>query len=244
VVCGYLSGNHAPGLKISVSEGLRCLHHALLAHGRGTQALRACCKAPVKIGFAPAGYAKIPDTETPENIEAARRSLFTVTGQSLWDIGLWLDPIYLGRYPVEAPAIFGTKWHQPSAEDLQIIHQSLDFIGLNCYSGIRVRARSAAPGEPAEGMRSSSLGGGDAAVKAAVEDLPYPQEHPTGQLSWLMLAPDALYWKARFYNERYGHGKLPLVVTENGFCNNDWVGLDGKSMTGRALIICTAICAA
>lgn len=224
VVSGYHDGSHAPGLKLSVAECLRCVHHALLAHGRGTQALRAACPRPVLIGMAPAGYAKIPDTETPENIEAARRALFTVAGQSLWDIPLWLDPVFLGKYPDEAPAVFGSKWHNPSAEDLEIIHQPLDYIGFNCYSGVRVRAGA---NSTADGVRASSLGGGDATVTAAPEDLPYPQEHPTGQLSWLMLAPDSLYWKCRFYNERYGHGKLPLVVTENGFCSGDWVGLDG-----------------
>jgi beta-glucosidase len=131
IVCGYREGNHAPGIKLSVTESLRCVHHALLAHGTATQALRAACPGAVKIGMAPAGYAKIPDTETPENIEAARRSLFTISGQSLWDIPLWLDPVYLGRYPDEAPAVFGAKWHNPSDADLKTIHQPLDFIGFN-----------------------------------------------------------------------------------------------------------------
>lgn len=231
VVAGYRDGNHAPGLRLSVAEGLRCVHHALLAHGEGTRALRAACPPGVKIGVAPAGYAKIPDTETPENIEAARRSLFTVSGQTLWDVSLWLDPVYLGRYPVEAPAVFGDKWHDPSAEDLAIIHQPLDFIGSNCYSGIRVRA--GAGENTSEGGRGLSLAGGKSSVGAAPEDLPYPPEHPTGQLSWLMLAPDALYWKARFYTERYG--LLPFVVTENGFCSHDWIGVDGRIHDGARI---------
>lgn len=225
VISGYCDGNHAPGLKLSVTESLRCMHHALLAHGTGTQALRAACPGPINIGMAPAGYAKIPDTETPENIEAARRSLFTVTGESLWDVALWLDPVYLGRYPAEAPAVFGSKWHHPCDADLATIHQPLNFIGFNCYSGVRVRAGASTVAS--EGARATSLGGGGAAVGVAPEDLRYPHEHPTGQLSWLMLAPDALYWKCRFYNERYGHGQLPMVVTENGFCSGDWVALDG-----------------
>jgi beta-glucosidase len=183
--------------------------------------------------MAPAGYAKIPDTETPEDIEAARRSLFAVSGQSLWDVAMWMDPAFLGRYPEEAPAVFGAKWHNPSAEDLRTIHQPLDFIGYNCYAGIRVRAKAA--DKPADGVRAQSLGGGGAAIGAMPEDLPYPQEHPTGTLGWLLLAPDSLYWLARFYDQRYGHGKLPVVVTENGFCNIDWVGLDGKVHDGARI---------
>lgn len=231
VVAGYRDGNHAPGLRLSVAEGLRCVHHALLAHGEGTRALRAACPQPVRIGMAPAGYAKIPDTETPENIEAARRSLFTVAGQTLWDIPLWLDPVYLGRYPEEAPAVFADKWHHPSAEDLAIIHQPLDFIGANCYAGIRVRAGQS---EDRTGeSRAISLAGGGSAVGGAPEDLPYPHEHPTGQLSWLLLAPDSLYWKARFYTERYG--RLPFVITENGFCSHDWIGIDGRVHDGARI---------
>ncbi|MEI6034374.1 MAG: family 1 glycosylhydrolase [Verrucomicrobiae bacterium] len=235
IVAGYRDGNHAPGLKLSVTEALRCLHHTLLAHGSGTQALRMTCPQPVKIGMAPAGYAKIPDSETPENIEAARTSLFTVAGQSLWDVALWMDPVFLGKYPDEAPAVFGSKWHHPSDEDMKAIHQPLDFIGFNCYSGVRVRANSSEASPRADGARGSSLAGGGTAVASAPEDLPYAHEHPTGQLSWLMLAPDALYWMARFYNERYGHGKLPLVVTENGFCSGDWVGIDGHVHDGARI---------
>jgi len=214
---GYGDGTHAPGLKLSMTELLRCAHHVLLAHGRGTMALRALCSQPVQIGFAPAGYASIPDTESPENIQAARNSLFGMNGQHIWNVRLWLDPVYLGHYPAEAPSVFGEKWHNPSEEDLKIIHQPLDFIGFNCYAGYRVSAKTG----------STDPG--------AFETLPYPQEHPTGSLSWLMVAPDSLYWSARFYSERYGQGKLPVVVTENGFCNLDWVGHDGRVHDGARI---------
>jgi beta-glucosidase len=230
-VCGYVLGNHAPGVKLSVTEALRCLHNVLLAHGKGTMALRAACLQTVKIGMSPAGNSKIPDTETPENIEAARRSLFTVAGQTMWDMALVMDPVHLGKYPEDGPAAFGSKWHNPSEEDLKIIHQPLDFIGFNCYTGIRVRAGGGAK----EGMLATSLGGGGNVASVAPEDLPYPQEHPTGMLNWLMVAPEALYWKARFYNERYGHGKLPIIVTENGLCCADWVGLDGHVHDGARI---------
>jgi beta-glucosidase len=55
IVGGYREGNHAPGIQLSVAECLRCVHHTLLAHGTGTQALRAACPRPVKIGTAAAG---------------------------------------------------------------------------------------------------------------------------------------------------------------------------------------------
>ena len=38
---GHQVGNHAPGLKLGVSEVLRVAHHSLLAHGKAVQAIRA-----------------------------------------------------------------------------------------------------------------------------------------------------------------------------------------------------------
>jgi len=229
---GYGDGSHAPGLKLSTAEGLRCVHHALLAHGRATQALRAACARPVQIGVAPAGYGRIPETETPADIDAARRSLFALSGTTLWDLALYTDPLYLGRYPDNAPAVFGAAWHDPSAEDMAVIHQPVDFMGFNAYAALRTRAKATATGTSAAAF---TLGGGAGAMNAAPEDLPYPQEHPTGMLPWLLVVPDTLYWLARFYDERYGHGKLPLIVTENGFCSHDWVALDGGIHDGARI---------
>lgn len=39
------------------------------------------------------------------------------------------------------------------------------------------------------------------------------------------VTPDALYWAARFIYERYG---LPIIITENGMANIDFVMSDGK----------------
>jgi beta-glucosidase len=39
------------------------------------------------------------------------------------------------------------------------------------------------------------------------------------------VTPGSLYWGPRFLYERY---QLPLVVTENGMANVDWVSIDGK----------------
>ena len=35
---------------------------------------------------------------------------------------------------------------------------------------------------------------------------------------------NALYWSVKFFHERY---KLPILITENGMANTDWVELDG-----------------
>nr|MBC8512606.1 family 1 glycosylhydrolase [Dehalococcoidia bacterium] len=39
------------------------------------------------------------------------------------------------------------------------------------------------------------------------------------------VTPEALYWGPRFFWERY---KLPIIITESGMANVDWVSLDGR----------------
>lgn len=39
------------------------------------------------------------------------------------------------------------------------------------------------------------------------------------------ITPDALYWAVRFYHERYD---LPILITENGMANLDFVMSDGN----------------
>jgi beta-glucosidase len=39
------------------------------------------------------------------------------------------------------------------------------------------------------------------------------------------ITPQALYWGPKYYYERY---HLPVIITENGMANCDWVQEDGK----------------
>ncbi|MEJ0000130.1 MAG: family 1 glycosylhydrolase [Verrucomicrobiota bacterium] len=161
-------------------------HHVLLAHGRAVQALRAHSVRPVKIGAAPHMNAKMPLTETPADIEAARRVYAEVDTNSFWGLSLWADPIYLGKYPETATHILKNDLVSVTAEDLQLISQPLDFMGCNIYTGGYVKAGPG--GEP--------------------QNIPWPEGGASGSLNWLQLMPDALYWSARFQVERYG--RLPL----------------------------------
>ena len=47
---------------------------------------------------------------------------------------------------------------------------------------------------------------------------------PITAINWA-ITPDVLYWSARFFYERY---KVPVMITENGCANVDYVHLDGK----------------
>ncbi len=201
---GYHEGVFAPGLKLTFRECLLGAHHLLLAHGRAVQALRAGCRDRVQISLAHTGRERIPETATDADIEAARRDYFACRERGMWNLSWWADPVFLGHYPPEAREAFGADMPAVTDADAKLIGQPLDFIGYNCYSGWKVRAG-------ADGQAVPTPGG-------------WGIGNPRGTLSWLNIAPEAPYWAARFLHERY---RLPVVFTENGFCNTDFVHLDG-----------------
>ena len=202
---GYHEGRFAPGLKLPFADCLLGAHHLLMAHGRGVQALRAGCRGKVRIALAHTSRERIPATNRRRDIEAARSDYFACTQRVMWNLSWWADPIVFGRYPAEGVKAFGADMPRVTAADMKLIAQKTDFIGYNSYSGWLVRANARGKAEKVPG--GWGIG------------------NPRGTLSWLEIAPDALYWAARFQTERYG---LPIVFSENGLCNTDFVHLDGK----------------
>ena len=202
---GLQEGIFAPGLKLPFSDCLLGGHHLLMAHGRAVQALRAGCRGKVKISIAQTSRERIPATDKPADIEAARREYFGCTGRGMWDLAWWADPIAFGHYPEEAVKTFAADMPKIGAGDMKLIAQKIDFLAYNCYSGWRVRDNG----------------------RGATEKVPegWGIGNARGTLPWLEVAPDAIYWAARFQTERY---QLPIVFSENGYCNTDFVHLDGQ----------------
>ena len=202
---GHHEGVFAPGLKLPFAECLRGAHHLLMAHGRAVQALRAGCDGKVKISIAHTSRERLPVSESKADIEAARVDYFASTEKVMWNLSWWADPIMFGQYPEEGVKAFGADMPKVTSADMKLIAQKIDFLAYNCYSGWLVRA--GAKGKPEKVPGGWGIGNG------------------RGTLPWLEIAPMAPYWAARFQTERY---KLPLVFSENGYCNTDFVHLDGK----------------
>jgi len=183
---GHLGGEHthAPGLRLGMREVLVAAHHCLMAHGLAAQAIRD------------------PATDSPEDIEATRQATMDVNSANFWHNAWFGDPVVLGHYPEAGLRAFGKDAPKFNAKDFEIIHQPLDFYGVNIYHGAAVHAGP--DGKPAI--------------------VPHPPGHPHTHFDWPR-TPDALYWGPRFMAERY---KLPIIVTENGLSGNEWVSLDGK----------------
>jgi beta-glucosidase len=199
---GHYDGRHAPGLKFSLGEMLRCGHNALLAHGRGVQALRAASPRPARIGFAPMGFPKMPASDSAEDLAATREMMFAVVEPNHWNLTWWTDPVILGSYPEDGLRLFGKDAPRVSAGDLELISAPTDFLGLNIYQGVNVR-------------RGAS---------GAPEVVPHPPGFPVTGFNW-PVTPEALYWGPKFAYERY---QKPIYITENGLSCRDWPSLDER----------------
>jgi len=200
---GHLEGWHAPGLKLPMADVLQAGHHALLAHGKSVQALRANSKATLQIGCATVGVGYFPeDANRPEDVAAARNQTYRTSESFSWTNTWWTDPIYLGHYPADALERYSKCLPEIRTGDMELICQPVDFCGFNHYFGEAVRA----------GKDGKS------------EVLPQPSGCELTTYNW-PITPDSIYWYARFMHERYA---LPLLVTENGTASADWVNLDGE----------------
>ncbi|NLF00724.1 MAG: family 1 glycosylhydrolase, partial [Anaerolineales bacterium] len=199
---GHQTGLHAPGLMLPFRDVLRATHHVLLAHGMSAQVIRARARTTPLIGAAPIGAIQIPVTSRKSDVEAARIGTFSITQKGVWNNTWFADPMVLGHYPEDGLALFADDLPNIGAGDMETIHQPLDFYGVNIYQGQIVRA---------------AQDGGCEAVRG-------PDGPALTSTDW-RLTPDVLYWGPRFLYERYG---LPIVLTENGMANCDWVHLDGK----------------
>lgn len=200
---GHVDGIHAPGLKLGWPEFLVAAKHAMMAHGRSVQALRASADRPLKIGYVPISHIGIPEDESPASIEAAREFTFGVPSKdrSFWFARLYLDPVVLGEWPEACTAPFTDKLPSISSDELALMSQPIDRLGLNFYSAPTIR--SGPDGRPI-------------VVKAAAGE-------PRTGFDW-PVTPEGLYWSVRFHVERYG---LPIMIAENGLSSLDWVSEDG-----------------
>lgn len=223
---GYITGEHAPGLKAGPYEFFQIHFNLLKAHGMAVKAIREHAKQQVQIGWAPCGAMYYPVSESEEDIMAAKRIMFHPLADVIdiekpeeiekfskekrveaipeinWNIALFCDPVYLGKYPDEIVALYQEYLPDISEEDWSIITQPLDFHGQNLYNGLQIRMGK--HGKPSIVTRYEGF--------------------PKTAMDW-PVTPEALQWSTRFLYERY---QKPIYITENGMSSHDWISMDGK----------------
>jgi beta-glucosidase len=205
---GYRHGNHAPGLR-DTAAAAAATHHLLLGHGLATQALRDLGAAEVGITLDLHPIRVVGDGLAGD-VEKARLITDAMVN------GVYLEPVLHGRYPEYAPADMLPPAALVADGDLETIHQSLDFLGINYYSPVFLRA-----GDPADLRRNEEAP--RCAVPGVVEYLPDGLERTT--MGWLADASGLYNLLLDVSKQAPG---LPLYITENGRAAEDYVNPDGE----------------
>ena len=130
---GYKAGVFAPGFKLNLLQGLKCMHHLLKAHQRAAEILHNFDKN-VKVGFVTSTWEEYPATDTKENYERAK-TLFFEKPQYLESVDSYLDPVYLGRYPKRLLDGVPEFAKYVEKDDFSLSPKITDFVGLNNYGG-------------------------------------------------------------------------------------------------------------
>ena len=189
--CGYAFGTKAPGRR-DWPEALRVAHHALLAHARALERFRAR-GGRGRIGLTLDLNPVHAHSDDPADRDAARR----LDGfHNRW----FLDPVFRGAYPADMVAEYERR-HGPfdavRPGDLEAIAAPCDFLGVNFYKRVSVRAN------PESGFFDL--------------DVVDPPGEVTA-MGWEVY-PTALYDVLR--RVRADYTAIPIMITENGAAYDD-----------------------
>ncbi|HEY1091608.1 MAG TPA: GH1 family beta-glucosidase [Burkholderiaceae bacterium] len=181
---GYETAQFAPGLT-SRAAASQVSHHLLMAHGAAIAAMRAETKTPLGIVL----------NHTPsfpaEPNEADRRAARIDDGLNVrW----YMDPIFRGSYPADVIEHLGADAPKIEPQDLALIQQPIDFLGVNFYTRSFISTQH--PAVPAPGRLGFTDMGWEIYPKALTQHL------------------------VRITRE---YSPPPIYITENGMANADAV---------------------
>lgn len=121
---GYGNAQFAPGVADTVLAA-QVSHHLLLSHGLALQAMRAQ-NCPAKLGIVLNQWPAMPATDKEADVAEAE---WEYARSVQW----FMDPIFKGCYPQKALDRMDLSRFHVHAEDMEIIRQPLDFLGVNYY---------------------------------------------------------------------------------------------------------------
>jgi len=193
----------APGTVVTTPKAVwQTSHHALLAHGLGCQAIRAHSPQPCTVALVDNFLATVPLAETEAHVAAAQAAFHTVGTN-----GGIIFPALTGEYSPHLLELLGGQVPDMEPGDLATIHQPLDALGFNVYTGVYVRAAE------------NPLG---------YEVLPFPRGYPRMHMPWLQVVPDSLYWGVRHVSDTLNRPDLEVFISENGCAAEDQLTDQGE----------------
>jgi len=121
---GYGNAQFAPGVA-DARQAIQVSHHLLLSHGLAMSAMRAV-GGKAQLGIVLNQWTADPATDSAADIELAK---FEYARSVQW----FMDPIFKGRYPAFALQKHGELAPVVDDNDFKVIHQPIDFLGVNYY---------------------------------------------------------------------------------------------------------------
>ena len=205
---GHDSGEHAPGIK-DPAGALRAAHHVLLSHGRACPVIRKNvpdARVGIVLNLTPSS----PASNNPEDADASR-----------WFDGFfnrwYLDPLFHGGYPEDVVEDRIAAGHLKSRQlpfvrpgDMETISAPMDFLGVNYYSRVVMRA-------------------GEDAWPEAVQVVP---DDGLTDMGWEVYPQGLTELVERVHRE---YGPQRLYITENGAAYSDGPDESGRVADTRRI---------
>lgn len=195
---GYGMGIHAPGHK-DLKAALMASHNLLYSHGLAVQAFGEIGMGSAQIGITLNLSRVEPASDSEADRDAARR-MDAATNR------LFLDPVFLGRYPeevLEIAAQLDLGQFLNREDDLKLINQPIDFLGVNYYT------RTLVESDPKGQFMAANT------VEGPLEKT---------DMGW-EIYPEGLFTLLKRLKEEYNDPNL--YITENGAAFPDQVDEDG-----------------
>lgn len=200
---GYSEGRQAPGIR-DFSSALKAAYYMYVGHGLAVREYRSR-KMDGEIGITLNLMGRRPYSDSLEDGQAAA---YADGYLNRW----FLDPIMKGSYPEDMKELYlsrGVVLPEFKEEDLALMSQPLDFIGLNYYNDFYVQADE----------RAWPLG-------FVIKN---PPNIPVNDRNW-PITEDGFESMLLRMKQEYGINKI--IVTENGTSYHDAVSLDHRVEDG------------
>jgi beta-glucosidase len=216
---GYVSGQHAPGIRQDPQAAVDVSHHLLLSHGLAVPRIRAAAASAgsdLRVGIALNLFPIFAADARQETVRAVERAH---AFHNRW----FLDPLFRGDYPAELFADLGAGAPPILPGDLDLIGTPIDFLGVNYYNRWIVRGTqpadgngtSGGPGEPGDGGAGSGNHSG-------YEYAAWPPDATITTMGWEVF-PHGLDLVLEDLTRTYRPNAI--LVTENGASFDDaWNG--------------------
>ncbi len=201
----YHNGVQAPG-ETDLKGALAAVHHMMLGQGMVFRALKEI-DPKVKLSTVYNPTITYAASSSPDDVKAAAYGF-------AYQTRMFMDPLYLGKYPQEMIDLCGDKMPEIHDGDMEIMRvgDGLKNFGINFYRGKIMEY--------------------DEKAELKFKEIRYPQGLGNG-MGWPVMIPptypEAFYDLLKKLHDTYGgHGLKDIVISENGTCWPDTVEKDGK----------------